>query len=62
MKLRLAPAHLAHFHRPFSLGRAFRGFEPLLRIGQWILLLWLALAGAKLLAQALVQGAGMLLS
>jgi len=63
MKFRLAPASLAHhFHRPFSLGSAFRGYEPLLRIGQLILLFWLAMAGAKVLAQALVHGAGMLLS
>ena len=63
MKPRLAPANLAnHFHRPFSLGTAFRGYEPLLRIGQLILLVWLALAGAKLLAQAVVHCAGMLMS
>jgi len=63
MKPRLAPANLAnHFQRPFSLGTAFRGYEPLLRIGQLIVLVWLALAGAKLLAQAVVHGAGMLLS
>jgi type III secretory pathway component EscU len=63
MKFRLAPVNPAnHLHRPFSLGSAFRGYEPLLRIGQLILLVWLALAGAKVLAQALVHGAGMLLS
>ena len=63
MKFRLAPANLAnHFHRPFRLGSAFRGYEPLLRIAQLILLVWLALSGAKALAQALVHGAGMLLS
>ena len=63
MKPRLAPANLAnHFHRPFSLGTAFRGYEPLLRLGQLIVLVWLALAGAKLLAQTVVHGAGMLLS
>jgi hypothetical protein len=63
MKLRLAPAHLANqLQRPFSLGSAFRGYEPLLRIGQLILLFWLAVAGARVLAQALVHGAGMLLS
>jgi hypothetical protein len=63
MKTRLAPANLAnHFHRRFSLGSAFRRFEPLIRIGQLILLVWLALACAKLLAQAIVHGAGLLLS
>ena len=63
MKFRLAPVNPAnHLHRPFSLGSAFRGYESLLRIGQLILLFWLALAGAKLLAQTVVHGAGMLLS
>jgi hypothetical protein len=38
----------------------FRGWEALLRTGQLILLFWAALAGAKLLAQGVVQGAGML--
>lgn len=63
MKRLLAPANLANqFHRPFRLGSAFRGHETLLRIGQLVLLFWLAMAGSKALAQALVQGAGMLLS
>jgi hypothetical protein len=63
MKRRLAPANLAHhLHRPFSLGSTFRGYEPLLRIGQLILFFWLAIAGSKLLAQAVVHGARMVLS
>jgi hypothetical protein len=61
MKARLAPAQLAtHFHRPLRFGSVFRGWEALLRTGQLILLFWAALAGAKLLAQGVVQGAGML--
>jgi hypothetical protein len=61
MKFRLAPAQLAmHAHRPLRFGSVFRGWEALLRTGQLILLFWAALAGAKLLAQGLVQGAAML--
>jgi hypothetical protein len=61
MKHRLAPAHLAnHLHLPVRFGSALRGYEPLLRIGQLVLLLWLAVSGAKLLAQALMQGFRML--
>jgi hypothetical protein len=61
MKHRLAPASLAiHLQRPLRFGSALRGYEPLLRIAQLILLFWVAMAGAKLLAQALVRGVGML--
>jgi hypothetical protein len=63
MKRRLAPAKLAnHLQRPLRMGSALRGYEPLLRIGQLILLFWVALAGSRLIAQTLVQGLGMLLS
>jgi hypothetical protein len=61
MKRRLAPANLAnHLHRPLRFGSALRGYEPLLRIGQLILLGWIAVNGAKLLAQALMHALGML--
>jgi len=61
MKVRLAPAHLAaHSYRPLRFGSAFRGREALLRTGQLILLFWAALAGAKLIAQGVVHGAGLL--
>lgn len=58
MKHRLAPIHLAlHLERPLRFGSVLRGYEPLLRIAQLVLLFWVALTGAKLLAQVLVQGA-----
>jgi hypothetical protein len=63
MKRRLAPPNLAnHFPRPLRPGSALRRYEQLLRIGQLILLFWVAIAGAKLLAQAVVHGARTLLS
>jgi hypothetical protein len=57
MKLRLAPAGLAtQLHRPMRFGRRFRGHELLLRIIQVVLLLWLAVAGAKLIAHGVAVG------
>ena len=52
MKRRLVPDHLAmHLHRPLRFGSRMRGHELLLRIGQLILIGWLAVVGAKLIAQ-----------
>jgi hypothetical protein len=52
MKLRLAPASLAHqFHLPLRFGNRWRGHETPLRIVQLILIAWLAIVGAQLIAR-----------
>lgn len=57
MKLRLAPASLAtQLHRPLRFGRGFRGHELALRVLQIVVILWLAVAGAKLIAHAVSVG------
>jgi hypothetical protein len=57
MKLRLAPAGLAtQLHRPLRFGRRFRGHELILRLIQIALIMWLAVAGAKLLAHGVALG------
>jgi hypothetical protein len=51
MNVRIASSHLAtQIHRPMRFGRRWRGHELALRIVQIVLILWLAVAGAKLLA------------
>jgi hypothetical protein len=56
MKPRLAAANLAsHLRRPRSGGHG-GATETFFRIGQLLLLLWLAVIGAKLAAGAVIRG------
>lgn len=51
MNVRLASAQLAtQIHRPLRFGRRWRGHELALRLIQVVLILWLAVAGAKFFA------------
>lgn len=51
MKLRLASPNLsAFFHRPTHLGQFWRGHEGVFRVIQLVLLVVVALFGAKLIA------------
>jgi hypothetical protein len=61
MKRRQAPLNLGmYLHRPLRFGRRWRGHERALRFGQAILLICLAVAGARLVADAITLGAGAL--
>lgn len=57
MKRHLMPAAVAtHLHRPMRFGKRMRGHELMLRMAQLALIVFLAVVGAKFLAQMLSQG------
>jgi hypothetical protein len=56
MKPRLMPAHPA-----WQIGARGHAVETVFRIGQLVLLVWLAVAGAKFAVGALIRGAEALL-
>ncbi|WP_156885711.1 hypothetical protein [Massilia niastensis] len=61
MKRRHAPLNLGmRFHGPLRFGRRWRGHERVLRIGQMILFICLAVAVSRLVADAITLGAGAL--
>lgn len=61
MKRHQAPLNLGmHFDRPLRFGRRWRGHERALRIGQLILLVCLAIAASRLIADAITLGFGAL--
>ncbi|WP_156116588.1 hypothetical protein [Massilia sp. 9096] len=54
MNVRLASAQLAtQFHRPLRFGRLWRGHELALRAFQVVLILFLAVFGARLIAHGI---------
>lgn len=61
MKLRLASPHLAErFHGPLRFGRRWRGHELALRLVQLALLIVVAAAGAKLIAEGVALATRMI--
>jgi hypothetical protein len=61
MKPRLAATGLAmHFRSSVRIGSALRGYEPLLRTCQLILLFWCAAVGAKVVAHLVTQSCWLL--
>ena len=57
MKSRLAPASLAtHLHLPLRFGKRWRGHELPLRLAQLALLLWLGVAGSRVIAHGVAMG------
>lgn len=58
MKFRLASPHLAErFHGPMRFGRRWRGHELALRLVQLVLLVVVAVAGARLVANGVAWAA-----
>jgi hypothetical protein len=56
MKLRLAHSNPAtRFHFPLRFGSRWRGHELPLRVFQLVVLAWLAVAGSRLIGQAIAR-------